>query len=399
MLFAYRRTVTDKGVEINHVALFTFGFLFYWILPIAVGQISSSFAGDGWSELFGTADFTTPYLLASLACYAAFVTGDLAATRTLKPVIRTARRVPEAALSICLAVAIPSAIYTAYAHRDLLFQEYGRDIPAERARGTVSSFVILFGIIAIFYLCDHTHKKVTQLLTSRFVLPFVAGCLFMLILASRIYVVSLVLIFAAFRSCFVRRIPLKSLIAGTAALAAMSGVVGAFRVGLALTDSAANLVLEPMMTSFSLIYFLRFDSIAWIHIPRYLLSDLINLVPTALFPGKADLIQFPFVYQPGGAIHSFVSFNYNFGLIGTALFMLVLPLGLQWIRMRGPLHLSRTTYSMLSGFLAFTFFRDPFSVSLVKGMLQFSILIPAAIFGFGRILEAAKSSPNAQKSN
>ena len=36
-------------------------------------------------------------------------------------------------------------------------------------------------------------------------------------------------------------------------------------------------------------------------------------------------------------------------------------------------------------------FRDPFSISLVKTMLEDSILIPIVIVGFGRLLAAACS--------
>lgn len=387
--FAYRRSVSHLGVEVNHVTLFTFGFLFYWVLPIAVGQIASTFAGDMWSDLFGTASFASKYLLAALVSYAAFAAGDLIACRMLRPVFRQPTKLSETGLMICLAPAIPLAVITVYAYRDLLFETYGRDIPAERARGTVSAFVILFGVIALLYICDHSKRKIRQLVTSSFVLPFIAGSIFMLLLASRIYVVSFVLIFVVFGSCFLRRFQMKSLVLGTIFVAAASGIIGALRVGLTIADGAANLILEPMMTSFSLIYFLRYEPIAWIHFPKYLISDFINLIPTALFPGKADLMEFPFVYQPGGATHSFVSFNYNFGLIGTFVFMFVLPIGLRWLRMRGSLQLARVSYSMVSGFLAFTFFRDPFSVSLVKGMLQFSILLPSFIVLFNRLIQAA----------
>jgi high-affinity Fe2+/Pb2+ permease len=36
----------------------------------------------------------------------------------------------------------------------------------------------------------------------------------------------------------------------------------------------------------------------------------------------------------------------------------------------------KTQYLMCSAFLVFTFFRDPFSVSLVKNFFEFSIVMP-----------------------
>ena len=48
-------------------------------------------------------------------------------------------------------------------------------------------------------------------------------------------------------------------------------------------------------------------------------------------------------------------------------------------------------YIMCSGWMAFTFFRDPFHISLIKVILQDSILVPMAVVTFGRILAAACS--------
>jgi len=168
--------------------------------------------------------------------------------------------------------------------------------------------------------------------------------------------------------------------------------VGAFRGGSAITDAAFNVLLEPVFTSISLVYFLRYDHMVWLALPKYLVSDFSNLIPSAVFPRKASLINTPDVFSPLGALHSFVSFNFNFGLIGTAAFMFLLPMGLRWIKARDGSPLYRTMYVMLSGWLAFTFFRDPFSVSIVKTMVQHSVLLPAAIVAFVRLAEAASQN-------
>jgi hypothetical protein len=69
--------------------------------------------------------------------------------------------------------------------------------------------------------------------------------------------------------------------------------------------------------------------------------------------------------------------------------MFLLPVALHWIKARDGSPLYRTMYVMLSGWLAFTFFRDPFSVSLVKTMFQHSILLPSAMVAFIRLAELA----------
>ncbi len=392
--FAYRRSVSLTGVEINHVTLFTLGFLFYWVLPIAIGMMVSDFtgAGDSWSDLFGSGDFVSPYLFVALISYFAFAVGDSIAIRILRTEPRSPRRLNPAGLAICNVLVVPVLVYATITNRALLFQKYQLDISGDPARGMLAACVVLLGVIALLDISDHPNEKFRKLALKWTVFPFIAGCALLLSLGSRLTVVSFVLIFVGFRSCFVKNIPLKTAIFGTLSVAFISGTVGVLRSGLSLASIGTNLVLEPVFTSYSLIYFLRYDRMAWLHFPRYLLSDFVNLIPTSLFPGKGDLIQFPAVYAPIGALHSFVSFNFNFGIIGTVVFMFLLPIGLRWIRARSSIQLARVAYAMLSGFLAFTFFRDPFSISLVKYMMQFSLIVPAGVVAFNRFIQSCRKT-------
>ena len=46
-------------------------------------------------------------------------------------------------------------------------------------------------------------------------------------------------------------------------------------------------------------------------------------------------------------------------------------------------------YVMCSAWMAFTFFRDPFKISLIKAVLQDSILIPIGVVAMGRLFSGA----------
>lgn len=392
--FGFRRSVFNNGVEVNHVTLFTFGFVFYWVLPIAAGEIANDLAGPSWSELFGSAfEFAPPYLLACFCFYLAFAAGDVFATRFIRPFPHARRPFNRPGLAIFLAAAVPGLAFTTFMYRDLLFRAYQVDESGDRARGTVAAFVAFLGVVALLYMSDHAHEKLRKLSANWFVFPFIAGSVLLLAIGSRLYVVSFFLMFVVYRSTFVKRIRAKAVMGGAVAIALLSGAVGVLRAGLGFVDVGANLLLEPMLTSFSLLYFLQFDHMAWIHFPKYLISDFTNLIPTALFPQKAELIQFPYVFNPVGAVHSFVSFNFNFGIIGTAIFMFALPIGIRWIRAHSALQLPRVSYAMLSGYLAFTFFRDPFSISLVKSMVQFALIVPAVVVAFNRLVQACAVFP------
>jgi hypothetical protein len=349
-------------------------------------------AGASWSDLFESADSVSSYLFVALISYFAFAVGDSIALRILRTVPKSSRRLNSAGLSICNLIVVPVLVYATVTNRAMLFREYQLDVSGDPARGMLAACVVFLGVIALLKMSDHSNEAFRKFAFRWTVFPFIAGCALLLSLGSRLTVVSFVLIFVGFRSCFVKRIPLKTAIFGMLLVAFISGTVGVLRSGRTLAGIATNLVLEPVLTSYSLLYFLHQDRMAWIHFPRYLLSDFVNLIPTSLFPGKADLIQFPDVYAPVGALHSFVSFNFNFGIVGTVVFMFLLPIALRWIRARSSIQLARVAYAMLSGFLAFTFFRDPFSISLVKYMLQFSLIVPAGVVAFNRFIQSCRKT-------
>jgi hypothetical protein len=62
-------------------------------------------------------------------------------------------------------------------------------------------------------------------------------------------------------------------------------------------------------------------------------------------------------------------------------------LGYFLARLRRRLDLwSHVAYVLTCGWLPFTFFRDAFSISLIKNILEFSLLLPAAIIAISRFV-------------
>jgi hypothetical protein len=161
------------------------------------------------------------------------------------------------------------------------------------------------------------------------------------------------------------------------ASALLAGLVGVYRMRSG--NVFANILTEPLYTSISLLIVLARGDSHLARVPIYLGSDLINLVPGILLPNKERLMQeIPDVYSPLGAINSYVSFEANFGVLGTAVFIFLFAWGTRRLR-RTPGSWRTPAYVMISGWSGFALFRDPFAVSLVKDILEFSILMPAAI--------------------
>jgi hypothetical protein len=388
ILYAYARSEDRGRVRIDHVTLFSLGYLFYWVTPIAAGfLLGAEVMPSTWTLLFDSR-FAATYLAAVIIIYAAFIAGDQVGIRVFRK--RTLRNKSEAGhkgLSPQILALFSGGAFLVFlaeiaVHRAELFVPYGPDMSSQIARGNVTAWVVMLGSIALLRLSGY--PRFTLL-----ILPFAAGALLMVWIGSRLYVASFALMFAAFRSLYVRPFSKKQVIVAALLAAALFGAVGTLRENSAITEAGFNLLLEPLLTSISLIYFLRYQHMAWLAAPKYLLSDFCNLIPSFVFPAKASLIKAPDFFSPLGALHSFVSFNLNFGLAGTAAFMFLLPVGLRWVKARDGSPLYRTMYVMLSGWLAFTFFRDPFSISIVKTMVQHSILLPAAMVALVRLTEIA----------
>jgi hypothetical protein len=405
-VYAGRRSLHAGRVRIDHVTLFSLGFIFYWVTPIAAGLVlDTEVMPATWTGLFDSR-LLSPYLAAVVAIYAAFIAGDqlggwvfrnsTAPDQSVNDrILRNehpdqGRRLPPQILALFSGGAFLVLLAEIAVHRAQLFAPYSTDMDGEIARGNVTAWVVLLG--SIVFLRISSAPRFDRLMFTRLILPFAAGALFLVADGSRLYVASFVLMFAVFRSLYVRPFSKKQVVLAGLFAAAVFGAVGALRGGSAITDAGLNVLLETVFTSMSLVYFLRYQHMAWLALPKYLLSDFSNLIPSFVFPGKASFIQAPYFFSPVGALHSFVSFNFNFGVLGTATFMFLLPVGLRWIKARDGSPLFRTMYVMLSGWLAFTFFRDGFSVSIVKAMFEHSILLPAAIVALVRLAELASQN-------
>ncbi len=391
--YGYRRSVSGGRVEINHATTFTFGFLFYWITPLAVRILASRTdfpMASIWLDLFRP-KLIMPYAASCVVLYLCFAMGDSVAARVFRENLTTAvRKVPRLALSMVTLAGCVLTVYSAYVVRADLFREATPTDPRVGvARGAVTSCVVLLGTVALMFTIDHPEIPWRKRLLSFYFLPLIAGCAMMTFLGSRLYVASIVLMFAIYQTNLRARFKLKTLVAAGLVFALFFGAVGTWREGSSATDAMFNVFLEPMLGSLSLVHHLRYKGVALINQPTQLMSDFRNLIPTVLMPEKYKTLKQPDAYRPLGGLHSFVSFNLNFGLVGTAVFWFLLPLGFRFLKSRSPGTLPATVYIMCTAWLAFTFFRDPFSISLVKAMVEDSMVIPLLIVGFGYLLAAA----------
>ena len=406
-----RFCITRAGVEVNHLLMFTSGYLFYWILPIAVG-VNHWFDQEPdtqiWYQLFDTVHSDTLgwYLIITLACYAAFAAGTLLTTRWFvqggagyRPTFFSLRLL-EIPLFIAL---LASAIYTFILRAEFFHGYAGRDETSSgvETRGPFVAWSVFLLALAFIYSAKRDEDSgftapFRDVIRNRYFFCYLVVSLLVLSLGGRLYFVSGLVILLVYGSVYFQRIPLRLALAALAGLIIVSGLVGLVRVNsdFSATGALLNVFSESIFTSFSLIHFLGDGTFEWVKFPVFLLSSLVNLLPTALLPDKANLIVAPedygyVAFAPVGALNSYFSFMINFGILGTMAFLFLFSCFLNYLKVRDRRLLFRVMYGMLTGWIGFTFFRDAFFISIIKTMLQFSVLTPWAIVITAQLLSVA----------
>jgi hypothetical protein len=395
----WRCSVRRGLMQVDHVVLYSIGFVGYWLMPIAVGSIGylrETREMRPWFVLYDAVPSGTIvlYLVLCFLTYLSFIFGHVVCGRVAaRPV--SPRRLWEFSPNLLNLLFLPAlAIATAFtvSLRSELFVGYQGSIYEDFGwRGSFTASTLALLAIAIIDVVQREHRQgrapsALAILTNRFVLGYLVFGVLLLSMGARLYFATSLLMYIVYRSVFHRRIPVSRVIALGVVMATLAGVVGVVRLGgsTTVTQLVINLFSEFLYTSFSLINFLQTGTMELVNVPKFLVSDFINLIPTVLLPNKAALLLNPndygySVYMPFGALHSFFSFTINFGVLGTLPVMFAFGYGLRWLQINGHLVLLRTLYVMLSSWMAFTFFRDPFATSIVKNMFEFSVLVPTMI--------------------
>lgn len=395
---AYKRACAPEGIRIDHVVLFSFGFIFYGITPILLGVShlgAANFALGIWYAYFdanvGSAQMVI-YLAGMLLFYAAFILGSYAVHSVAAgPAGRgiLSADIDCGALTLVWPAAVAFGGAYVWSVRTSLFHGYTAYSQTYMAGGTISAVTLVllsFILLRMSFAEGLPVRARRQAALRLYIATFCIFALVLLSLGGRLYVVTSAMMVLTYLSVYRRRLPYRRVVMLFAVGIAIVGTIGVIRLGsggLSPSALAENIFGEPLFTSFSLLNFLGQNRFELFNLPRFLAGDLLNLVPSFLFPTKSLYLPDPtafgyVVYAPLGALHMFFSFMINFGLIGSACVLGGLGAWLSWVGAKNT-PLARVIYSMTSGCLAFTLFRDPFSVSLVKNMLEFSILVPTVL--------------------
>ena len=139
-------------------------------------------------------------------------------------------------------------------------------------------------------------------------------------------------------------------------------------------------VYEFVNVGVTLIYHLQYLEYSLFEFPDVLISKLIGIIPSVIFPGKFELMVSPeqmgkIVIPFQATTHNYVELMINFGLIGTIFFFFFLGIGFNWLKSKK--HYT-PIYIATCANIPFFFFRS-FYDATVKHIFEFSVLLPLLI--------------------
>jgi hypothetical protein len=261
--------------------------------------------------------------------------------------------------------------YILYRNRNALFRGYLSEYGGSERGPLVSISLILFSLFVIVCMAGKKFNKTFCILY--FIVAFL-----ILSMGTRLYFLSMFLSTISLIIMYGKGIKVKSFALLLVGLLVIFSSIGLLRNKDSLSLNGIIFIFfgEPFFTSYSLFSFLTLNKLPLWNFPKELIISFFNIVPTYLIPNKSEIIDsmvdIPYQYvNPLGADSLFANCMINFGLIGSIFFVIIFSFMINYTKKIIP-----SSYIMILGFLSFTFFRDIFSVSLVKNIFQYSMLMP-----------------------
>ncbi|WP_111644700.1 O-antigen polymerase [Paranoxybacillus vitaminiphilus] len=393
-----------KKVKLDHVFLFIIGFIFYWLLPIAIGE-NNLFHHypmmNTWYNYYQniSEENKVYYLLTCSAVIVTFLISDYLCNKSLIKNLKYYKSKTELYVSrkiLSFFLYFTFLIYVLYLLKikDKLFTGYTLEYSIDDRGFLIGLSYVILAICFIYTTKNDLDKNFInrslglKIFYNKYFFIYFISSLFILSLGTRLYFISSVFMLLSYITTYHSGLSKGKLFFSIIVLILFMSIVGILRFG-STEFSFENIMYvflgESLYTGFSLLSFIALDFLSIINLPTSLFSQFINLIPTFLLPNKLEyIIDFNdmgyHIYAPLGALNSFVSLNINFGILGTICFIIVFVILLNIVKNLGQLNsFYRVIYVFINGAIPFSFFRDPFSISIVKLIFQYSLLLPVIL--------------------
>lgn len=410
-----------RRIVVDHRLLFTVGHLYYLALPSVLARLRVL---DGqYSFVWGIyhsipAGRALAFSTWSLCVLLAFHAGAAIGTRRPAPAPLRPRNamvragVPALVLGVILSLLLFAAIVVI--NLSIIRSGYRSNDPtliqSQTGRGTLAAGGILVGAMLLYTRSrfrdttwpfdDRSPRSAVRSLWAAALFVPVAGIL--LLAGGRLYASTVLVAGAVWTSIAVRPIRRWVLISLGVAAFALLTAYGALRTGSVPTASNLGLyaTTESVQGSIALFNTLEDndDQFALVRAPVFLASDFVNIVPRVLLPDKDDLRVTPeergFVLDnPLGGLSVGVSLLINFGSVGSVVVVAAVGYGFSRLRARTldpRASVLRSSYALAAATLLMVFYRDPFSISIVRWWLLNATLIPLFMSAAIRLVSATQ---------
>jgi hypothetical protein len=398
-----------NGFSLNFIFFFNIGYAYYFLSPpifytlflssdLEEAQVVIPFLRDlQVSEIHKFQCFTAIFYVLFIVSYRFFK--NTTAKKVSASLTKSAN-INRTKISLCFILSILTGIFAGWQVRGDFFKGYSLELfddykdgvlMGAMERGTFIASVTVIFIVMLMSISNETKDKKLSaslfLKSPSFVIYLVFATL-MLSLGGRLYfvshLISMAVYFSMERKVYIKPFRLITYLTAVVMLAGVYGVLRAWEA-FAITKIFINIIQEPFYASISLFSFLRDNRMPDFSIPILLITDFINVIPSFIFPDKLTYLNSPEklgfdVSMPLGGMHVFVSLVINFGLIGSCFFFLLMGAAIALFEGSASKWIVRIIYSLVCGWMTFSFFRDPAHISIVKNIFQYSIVIPLLIY-------------------
>ena len=403
--------VNKKGLKVDHVFLFSAGFLYFWIMPLMTYQFkidkiyneimvaynksyvaATTISEKVFANSFGVENYIVSddiyikYLIILFCIYAAFILGEFVTCKIkYKPKIISVFSIKP--LDVILYIYLGVLIFMTVVSYDYYFKGFAQII-------TLTSFglkaqmialnIFLLTLMYMYFLNSKKLDRFNNIFINKYFVVYVASSLFLLSLGNRTWFICGVVSFFVVYTNYYKRISYKYFLVGTVIFFIFFlGIIPNIRAGnsdrITIFYTILLTLFDPFAMFNGLKYYLINNGIDYLNYPIILLSKVPSIIPTHLMPNKNDyyisLSDIGVDYTGvQAAWHTFPMLMIHFGIIGSILLAFISPIILQYLKQSAHL---KASYITIVAYLAAPFFRD-FDNYAIKIVLQMSIIMPVS---------------------
>ena len=378
-----------RGFKIDHVFLFSIGYVYYWVIPMYVFEYQ--YMDTIYSEVYFARIFYMDsniyklkntlkiyYLINILAIYIFFLIGEII-FRTIKFKRYIIKPFNIKALDILLYILIFIWLLLTIYTSNHYFRGYlAKGIPYKGSIIALNIFLLL--LFHFKYTNLKYNIRFKNIFFTKYFFIYLMSAVFLVSLGNRTWVMCGVISFIVLYSNYYRRISFVKLTIAFIILAIFLMSYAYIRTGhteISLNHLIIQSVWDPLAMHNGLKYYLVNYHSNLINIPSALLSQIITIIPTVLLPYKYDyVLNLTNIdidkIQMQAAKHAFPILISHFGIIGTLLLSFLAPLVFNYLK--NSIYL-RASYIIMAAHITAPFFRD-YDNYVIKIFLQMCILMP-----------------------